>query len=144
MLMVKLRFCILLVYTKGDVKMSNICFVEIGFIWGLIISIILLGTLLILTVLVIKKKHTPVAIDEVSKDVPNGEKCVLSGGRNYIVGGSNKVKSGEYIVESDEAVVMLINGVSHDVVSGKTIILKDGDNLFFEGINKKLDLVAKG
>ena len=124
--------------------MSNVCFVEIGFVWGLIISVILLGAMIMLGVLVVMKKRTPVKIDEINKDIANGERCVLSGGRNYIVGDSNKVKAGEYVVETEETVAVLINGVSHEMVSGESITFKDGDNIFFEGSNKKLDLVLKG
>lgn len=123
--------------------MSNVCFVEIGFVWGLIISVILLGALITLGILVIKKKRTPVSIDGVNKDMSDGDKCVLSGGRNYIVGYSNKIKVGEYIVESDETVTILINGISHDVINGENITFKDGDNIFFEGSNKKLNLMIK-
>ena len=124
--------------------MVNLSFIQIGFVWGLVICILLLGALVTLGVLVILKKRKPVNIDVVSHNNINEESLIiLTGGRNYTVGASNKVKAGTYVVQVESDFALSVNGVSQDIVNGSEIAFNDGDNVKFEGSNNKLILKQK-
>ena len=70
--------------------MANLSFVDAGFVWGLIISLIILCALVTLVVLIIRKKRKTVDIDVVNNsDISAVDSIVLSGGRNYTVGSNN-------------------------------------------------------
>lgn len=124
--------------------MANLSFVEAGFVWGLIISLIILCALVTLVVLIIRKKRKTVDIDVVNNsDISAVDSIVLSGGRNYTVGSNNKVKAGVYSAQVEEPLVISINGVSKELQNEEVLELADGDNIQFDGSNKKLILKRK-
>ncbi len=124
--------------------MANLSFVDAGFVWGLIISLIILCALVTLVVLIIRKKRKTVDIDVVNNsDISAVDSIVLSGGRNYTVGSNNKVKAGVYSAQVEESLVISINGVSKELQNEEVLELADGDNIQFDGSNKKLILKRK-
>ena len=124
--------------------MANLSFVDAGFVWGLIISLIILCALVTLVVLIIRKKRKTVDIDVVNNsDISAVDSIVLSGGRNYTVGSNNKVKAGVYSAQVEEPLVISINGVSKELQNEEVLELADGDNIQFDGSNKKLILKRK-
>lgn len=124
--------------------MANLSFVDAGFVWGLIISLIILCALVTLVVLIIRKKRKTVDIDVVNNsDISAVDSIVLSGGRNYTVGSNNKVKAGVYSAQVEEPLIISINGVSKELQNEEVLELADGDNIQFDGSNKKLILKRK-